>query len=512
VRGSARRKEIAIRAALGATRARIAGQLLSESLLLAAGGGVFGLLLAGGAVAVVGRIGPANVPRLGEAALNLRLFLFALAVSAVCGLLFGLAPALDATRSDLAPLLNEEGRGGTSGRAARMMRQALAVMEIAIAVIVLIGSGLLIRSFVRLRTADPGFDPKGLLTMRIPLGGGKNASREQKTAFVNAMLERVSTLPGVRSAGVINGLPLNGALGLINGADFVVEGRPAPPSVRHPNGLVRSVTPDYFRTMRIPLIWGRCFSNADTRQSKPVIMVNRTLARQVWPNGEPMGTRLVIETNTTRVAEIIGVVGDVKPEAFGGEDWPMIYNPYAQVPLNGLALVMRTEGPPAALAQAAAREIHRLDPEQVITDVGPVEGLVDRAVAGTRFNMALLTTFAAIAFLLASLGVYGVVSYDVGERTNEIGVRMALGALPGDVLRMVLGQGARIAAGGVALGLAGAFWLTRLMSTMLYGVNPQDAGTFAAVSILLAGVALAASFLPSRRAMMLDPVAALRRQ
>jgi putative ABC transport system permease protein len=509
VRGSVRRREIAMRTALGATRDRLVAQLLSESLLLGVGGGILGIFLGGLAVTVVARTGPAEVPRLAQSALNFRLFLFALAASVLSSLLFGMVPALQGSRSDIGPLLNEAGRSGTSGRRGRAMRQTLAVIEIAIAVVVLIGAGLLIRSFIRLRSANPGFDPKGVLTLRVPLGGGRNSSIERRIAFVDAITGRIAGLPGVRTAGAINGLPLNG---LGHGADFVVEGHPSPPQVHHPNGLVRSVTPDYFRAMAIPLVAGRWFTNADTRQSKPVIIVNRTLARAFWPEGNPLGGRLTIETSSTRFAEIVGVVGDVKPDRFEGEDWPMIYNPYAQVPMAGVTVVVRTDGRPAAIASAAGQEIHRIDPEQVVADVRPMEAVVDRAVEGARFNTALLASFAAIAFLLASLGIYGVISYDVTERTNEIGIRMALGALPEDVLRLVLGQGIRLAAGGIALGLVGAFWLTRIMSTMLYGIRPDDAWTFAAVSILLAAVALAASFLPSRRAMSLDPIAALRHQ
>jgi putative ABC transport system permease protein len=265
--------------------------------------------------------------------------------------------------------------------------------------------------------------------------------------------------------------------------------------------------------MAIPLLSGRVFTDSDNRQAKQVVIVNRTLARQFWPGGDPLGSRLVIETtSSTRVAEIVGVVADVKPDRFEGEDWPMIYSPYDQVTPSGISLVVRGAGRPESLVSAVSGEIRRLDPEQVIADVKPMTAVVDRAVAGARFNAALLGIFAVIAFVLASLGIYGVISFDVTERTNEIGIRMALGAMPGDVLRMVVGQGARMAAGGIALGLAGAFWLTRLMASMLYGISPADAGTYLSISVVLAAVALAASYLPSRRAMSLEPVSALRHE
>ena len=509
VRGSTRRKELAVRSALGAPRARLMTQLLSESLLLALGGGLLGLLLGAAAVTLVTRYGPADVPRLSQAGFNPRLFLFALSVSALSGILSGISPALQASRTNLVAVLNEGGRAGTSGRASRALRQSLVVVEIALALVVLVGAGLLVRSFVRLRSANPGFDPAGVLTLRMPLGGGPNAAPERRVAFTASVLERIAALPGVSSVAGINGLPLNG-LGL--GADFVVVGRPGPPPVRHPNGLVRSVTRDYFRVMRIPLLAGRLFNDADNQTGKPVILVNRTLARQFWPNADPLGERLRFGNTTMRTAEIVGVVGDVKPERFEGEDWPMIYSPYSQVPVLGLTLVVRTPGRPQALTAGVSGEIRRLDPEQVIADVRPMDAVVDHAVAGARFNTALLGVFAAIAFLLASLGIYGVISFDVTERTSEIGIRMALGAMPGDVLRLVLGQGARLAACGISIGLAAAFWLTRLMGSMLYGVSPDDAWTFAWISILLAAVALAASYLPSRRAMSLEPVSALRHE
>jgi putative ABC transport system permease protein len=455
-------------------------------------------------------MGPADVPRLAEASFNGRLFLFTLAVSVFSGALFGMAPAWHGSRGDVSAAMNEGGRSGISGRASRRARQALVVFEIALAVVVLIGAGLLMRSFVRLRTANPGFQADGLLTLRVPMAGGRNSSVDRRVVFAGSMLDRISALPGVKSAAAVSVLPLTG---LSTGADFVVEGRPGPPPVRHPNGLIRSITRDYFRAMAIPLLSGRVFTDSDKREAKQVVIVNRTLARQFWPNGDPLGSRLVIETSSsTRVAEIVGVVADVKPDRLEGEDWPMIYSPYEQVPSNSLSLVVRGTGRPESLAGAVSGEIRRLDPEQVIADVRPMTAVVDRVVASARFNAALLGVFAMIAFVLASLGIYGVISFDVSERANEIGIRMALGAMPGDVLRLIVGQGARMALVGIALGLTGAYWLTRLMATMLYGVSTADAGTYLSISVVLAAVALAASYLPSRRAMSLEPVSALRHE
>jgi predicted permease len=264
--------------------------------------------------------------------------------------------------------------------------------------------------------------------------------------------------------------------------------------------------------MAIPLVAGRALADSDNQQGPPVILVNQTLARRFWPGASAIGGRIAIDFNAGRVAEIVGVVGDVKPERIDGEDWPTIYNPYAQVPVTAMTLTVRTAGPPMALASALIREVHQLDPDQPVADVRPMEEVVDQAVANARFNTLLLGVFAGVAFVLAAVGIYGVISYDVTERTNEIGIRMALGAQPKDVLKLVLGQGARLAVYGIVAGLLGATALTRLMGAMLYGVNPTDALTFAAISILLAIVALAASYLPSRRAMALDPVIALRHE
>jgi putative ABC transport system permease protein len=506
-RGAARRKEIAIRTALGAGRGRIVAQLLSESMLLALAGGALGLALAGAVVALVARLGPASIPRLAEARIDARLFLFALGVSAATGVLFGIAPAMQGSGANLNVALREGGRGGTTSRSGRKVRNALVAVELALAVVVLIGAGLLIRSFVRLRSADPGFQPAGLLTLRLPLAGGRNASPDRRVAFFQQVTDRVATLPGVRAVGAVNGLPLTG-LGV--GSNFAVDGRPAPAPEQRPMGLLRSVTCAYFRTMGIPLVAGRVFADSDTGQAPPAIIVNQTLARRFWPQGNPLGGRLVVDQNNGRVAEIVGVVADVKPERIEDQDWPTIYNPYAQVPVTTMTMVVRVARPPLSLASAVEREVHQLDPDQPVADIRSMEEVVDRAIAGARFNTALLGIFAELAFLLAAVGIYGVVSCDVSERTHEIGIRVALGAQPGDVLKLVLGQGARLAGYGIAAGLVLAFALTRLMASMLYAVKATDAYTFAAIPLLLGGVALAASYLPSRRALALDPVIALR--
>jgi putative ABC transport system permease protein len=512
-RAGSRRREVAIRTAMGAGRGSIIVQLLGENLLLAGAGGAAGLVLARVGIALLEWLGPANIPRLSDARVDARLFLFALASAAVTGLLVGIVPAIQISSGNLNSVLTETGRGGTMSRSGRAVRNLLVVGEIALAVVVLIGAGLLMRSFAHLRSASPGFQPAGLLTARLPLAGGRNAAAPRRVEFIDRLLQQVSALPGVLDAGAVNSLPLAG-FGV--GSSFAVYGRPAPPPDQRPIGLMRAVTVSYFRTMGIRLVAGREFSIADTGQSQAVIIVNRTLARLFWPGASgpaaALGGRLLFNRPNGKGAEIVGVVSDVKADRIEGEEWPTIYNPYTQYPAVTMTAVVRTAGPPLAMTAALQREVHLLDPDQPVADVRPMEDVVDRAIAEPRFNAMVLAVFALIAFVLAAVGIYGVISYDVSSRTHEIGIRMALGAQRSDLLRMTLGQGARLAAYGIVAGLAAAFGLTRLMTNMLYEVKATDADTFAAIALLLGGVALAASYLPSRRAMALDPVNALRHE
>ena len=512
-RAGSRRREVAIRTAMGAGRGTIVLQLLGENMVLAAAGGALGLLLARGGIALLEWLGPANIPRLADARVDARLFLFALVSAAVTGLLVGIVPAIQISSGNLNAALTETGRGGTMSRSGRAVRNLLVVGEVALAVVVLIGAGLLMRSFAHLRSANPGFQPSGLLTARLPLAGGRNAAAPRRVEFIGRLLQQVSALPGVLDAGAVNSLPLSG-FGV--GSSFAVYGRPAPPPDQRPIGLMRAVTVSYFRTMGIRLAAGREFSIADTGQSPLVIIVNRTLARRFWPGtnspAAALGGRLVLDQPNGRVAEIVGVISDVKADRIEGEEWPTIYNPYPQAPAITMTAVVRTAGPPLALAPVLQREVHSLDPDQPVADVRSMEDVVDRAIAEPRFNAMVLSVFALIAFVLAAVGIYGVISYDVSSRTHEIGIRMALGAQRSDLLRMTVGQGARLAAYGIMAGLAAAFALTRLMASMLYEVKATDADTFAAIALLLGGVALAASYLPSRRAMALDPVNALRHE
>jgi putative ABC transport system permease protein len=507
-RAASRSREIAIRTALGATRARLIAQLLTESVLLGLAGGAAGLFLAWSGIRALLVLAPAGIPRLAGASVDVRLLAFTFAVSLATGVIFGAAPALQASRTDLHEPLKEGGRGGTSGRAAGRLRSGLVVAEMAIAVVVLIGAGLLLRSFLRLRAANPGFQPSNLLTLRVPLAGGRNAAQPRRIAFFAEVVERCAALPGVRSAGAVASLPLTG-LGV--GSTFAIDGRPAPPPEERPIGLVRSATPRYLATLGIPLRAGRDFGVFDGKDAPPVAIVNDTLARRFWPGANPLGGRVVID-NLGRTAEVVGVAGDVKPDRLENDDWPTIYLPYAQAPAASMSLVLRTAGDPMAAAGPAIREVRRLDPDQPVADIRSMDQVLDGSVAGARFNTLLLAIFAGVAFLLATVGIYGVIAYNVTERTHEFGIRLALGASGGDLVRLVVKYAARLAGAGIAVGVAAALALTRLMASLLYTVTPTDPATFAAIVLMLGAIALLAAYVPSRRAAALDPAGALRHE
>jgi len=504
-RGAARRKEMAIRAALGAGRRRVVRQLLTESLLLAASAGALAMLLAVWGVDLLRTILPGDLPRADEISVDFRVFGFTLAVSLLTGILFGLVPALQGSRADLNETLKEGGRGSGGGH--DRFRGLLVVAEVALALVLLIGSGLMLRSFVRLMGVDPGIDPQNVLTMDISLPRGKYEPQRQ-AAFFRQLLERARALPGVQSAAAVYPLPLSG---MEEGTNFRIEGRPpAAPNSR--TAGPRWVSPDYFKALKIQLLKGRVFNEGDGAETPPVLVINEAMARQYWPDEDPIGSRLAFNgrDNQPIWREIVGVVKDVRHTALDTESRPQIYFPFTQFPSSFMTLVARTDDDPLKLVAAMRGQVQAIDKDRPISNVHTMEELMARSLSQRRFNLLLLAIFAGVALLLAAVGIYGVMSYSVEQRTHEIGVRVALGARTGDVLRLLLGQGMKLVAAGVAIGLAAAFALTRLISNLLFGVRPTDPATFAAIAILLAGVALAACYVPARRATKVDPMVALR--
>ncbi len=501
-RALARRREVAIRAALGAGRSRLVRQLLTESILLGVVGGAAGLGLAHWGLDALVALAPASTPRLQDIALDGRVLGFSLALSLVTGVAFGLLPALSAARTDVQAALHESGRSPSLARhpGARL----LVVAEIALSLVLMAGAGLLLESFRRLLSVDPGFDPHDVLTFAVSLPGSRYPRPDQRAAFYADLLERVRTLPGVISAAAITPLPLGGDGGIAT--RFTVEGQPAP----------SAVTSGFFETMRIPLKKGRTFEDRDRREAPPVAVVNQTLADQVFPDQDPLGQRIRIgiltDESDPRAFEAVGVVGDVRPSGRHVPAPPEIYVPHPQQSWSWMSLVVRTSGEAASLAGALRREVAALDSEQAVYNVRPLLELLSDSLAAHRFIMALLGGFALLGLALATVGVYGVLAESVDRRRGEIGLRLAVGADPGDVLRMVLGQAARLAAAGVTLGLVAAFALTRVLQGLLFGVSATDPATFAAVAGVLGVAALLASTLPARRAARLDPAAILREE
>ncbi|HEV7891974.1 MAG TPA: ABC transporter permease [Pyrinomonadaceae bacterium] len=498
-RSASRQKEITIRAALGAGRLRIVRQLLTESLLLAAAGGGAGALLAVWAVRLSSASIIDSLPRAEEVAVDGRVLVFTLLVSVVTGVVFGVMPALRVSNPDLNETLKEGGRRTTSSRSGP--RNVLVVAEIALSLVLLTGAGLLIKSFMRLQGVNAGFDPHNLLTMQVTLPKTQYADTAAQNAFVQETLRRVETLPGVKSAAATINLPLVGTWGM----GYKVIGHDNAPMQVADNA---NITPDYFRTMGIPILMGRDFSDRDTGGGPKVIIISEALARKHFPGENPLGQRI----NAGAEREVVGVVADVKPRGLELEVKPQIYLPYAQKPTSApfVTFTVRTESTPLGLAGAVEKEIRSLNKDLPVANVRAMEQIVAASLEQRRLTMLLLGVFAAVAVALASVGIYGVVSYSVSQRTHELGIRVALGARGRDVLALVLGQGVRLAFVGVTLGLVGAFWLTGLLKDLLFGVGATDPLTFVSVASLLVAVALAACYIPARRAAKVDPMVALR--
>ena len=511
-RTAARTREMALRRALGARRGQIVRQLLTESLLLSLAGGGLGLLLAVWGIDALVAIAPSTLPRFGEVQLDLRVLLFTAAVALVTGVLFGLAPALAASRPELHDALKDGAR--TTGHGHGRLRKTLIVAEIAISLVLLVGAGLMLRSFARLRAVDPGFATDHLLTLRIslptPLADETDADYTRYAAFFTRARERLAALPGVRSAGGASVLPFSHSEEILT---FAIDGYTPPAKLGMQAAFIREVTPGYFETMGIPLVAGRLLAASDTYDAPPVMVVNQAFVRRFWPKGgDPVGKRLKLDgAPDAKWWTIAGVVGDTRTRGLAAAPVAECYFPHAQRRrAAALTMVLRTDGNPTALAGAARAAIAELDPSQPVFDVRPMDDVVAATMAQRRFTLTLMLLFGVVALVLAAVGIYGVMAYTVAQRTREVGIRMALGARPAAVLAMVLGDGMRLVALGLALGAAAALALGRVVSSLLYGVGAADPLTYALIAAGLAAVALLAIVLPARRAMRVDPMVALR--
>ncbi len=510
-RAGQRDREIAIRAAVGASRRRLIRQLLTESLLLSIVGGLAGLVVSVWAVDLFIKLSPGDIPRLSEASVDLRLLGFTLLVSLLTGVGFGLLPAFQATRTNLNSSLKEGSTKSTEGRHRRGARNVLVVTEIALAQVLLVGAALLAISYVRVTKINPGFNPENVLTAKIAPSKKKYPDTRSRSAFFTSVLEHLQSLPGVQSAGMVMNLPLTGSS---MNRGFRVEGRPEPKADENITLDYQVVSPGYFPTLAIPTLSGRSLTEGDGETSERVIVINQAMARRYWPGDDPVGKRLAIgeSSKDTSWRTIVGIVADNRHASLSETPVPTAFIPYQQDleswPRMGFVIKGTTDA--ASLTSAVRKELAAVDPSQPVYAVEPMDKLMQTSVAQRRFIMLLLGSLSAIALALAVVGIYGVISFSVSERTQEIGIRMALGARATDVLRMVLGQGLRVAVIGIVIGLGAAFGLTRLLSSLLFEVSPTDPRTFAVVAVLLGAVALFACYIPARRATKVDPLVALR--
>jgi predicted permease len=510
VRSAARRREIAVRFALGATRTSIARQLLTESVVLSVIGGGVGLLLAE-LVRVLMRFAPRALGRAVDADVDFQVLGFTLVIAVLTGLIFGMFPVLQNWRGNLTNNLNESSRGGTGGQQHRRVRSSIVVAEVALTMVLLSGAGLLLQSLSRLLRVDPGFASDHTITFGINLPPAYEGAK--RVQFFSRLLERVRTLPGVKSASAVRGLPLGPDQDQIS-STFEPEGRLLAESER-PLAAVRISSPDYMQTMRIRLIAGRDFTQRDDEKSPPVIIINHTLAHDFFPNENPVGRHLTLSTNLgsgTPVREIVGVVGDVKNGGLSEASAPEVYLPEQQIMTGNMAVVVRTLVDPENMVSQLRSEVRALDKEVPLRDVKTLDAYLSDSVAAPRFDTVLMVIFAVVALVLTSVGLYGVISYSVAQRTREIGIRVALGAQRRDISRMVIRQGIALACIGVALGLAGAFALRKMISSWLFGVSSTDIGVLFGIAFLLMLIAFCASYIPAKRATQVDPIIALRQE
>jgi predicted permease len=510
-RSLGRRNEFAVRVALGASRASVIRQLLSESMLLSIGAGAAGLLIAEIAIHLLQVFGPSNIPRLQEITLDWRVLAFAFAISLLCTALFGLAPAVGLPFENLATPLREGGRGGTGNSTSAKLRGLFLVAEIALAFVLVIASALLVRTFFRLLSVDPGFNPERVLTFELSLPSTKYQDGDRIAAFYQKAVQSLRAIPGVEHAGIVETIPMAGAS---DGSLIRLPDRPAAPG-KEPFANYNIASPDYFSAVGTPLLRGRGFLDSDIASSTPVVIINAAMAKRFWHGGNPIGKQVGLADPQSPLMNVVGVVSDVKHLSLREEVGPEMYVPYTQKPFPSMLVMhvaLRARIEASLLTGSAREEIHRLDPDLPISSVATLSTLLDESLISQRFAMYLIGAFGILSLLLACIGLYGVISYSVLQRTREMGIRMALGAKRTKVIGMVLGEGARLTGVGMAAGLLAALALTRLMANVLYGVQPNDWRTFAIVILLLAAVALAASYVPAYRASRVDPVTALRHE
>jgi putative ABC transport system permease protein len=513
-RAAVRQKEITIRVALGAGSFRLIRQFLTESILLAGLGGVVGLLFAVWGIGLLTTFIPDNISQARSISIDAKVLLFTLGVSLLTGLIFGLAPALQASRFNLNETLKEGGRDSAAGSRGNRIRSLLVVAEVAVSLILLIGAGLLINSFLRLRNVDPGFRADNLLTMRIVLPELKYPDHARRSAFYTELINRIEALPGVKSAAVANWIPL---VRQGDSIGFSIEGRPdpAPGQGQRPTVVTRVTSPRYFRTMGIQLLNGREFGDEDKVDSPAVAVVSETMARRFWPDEDPIGKRItpgqLDSTDPDDWITIVGVAKDVRQVELVAPPKPQMYLSYRQAAFFAPRhLVVSTAVEPLGMAAVVRKAVWEIDKDQPVSNIKTMEDVLSESIARQRFSMLLLGIFAALALVLAAVGIYGVMSYSVAQRTHEIGIRMALGARKRDVLKLTVGEALKLVLVGVVIGLVASFLLTRVMSSLLYGIGATDPTTFAGISLVLIGVALLASYIPARRATRIDPMVALR--
>ncbi|HEX8090686.1 MAG TPA: ABC transporter permease [Blastocatellia bacterium] len=506
-RAAARENEIAVRTALGASWGRLLRQLLTESVLLASIGAVFGLLIAASGLRGLQWLNPGNIPRLQDVGIDGRVLAFTFAVAMLTGILFGLAPAMRFSRLNLSEALKEGGRSLINSGNNR--QNLLVVAEIALSLILLIGAGLLIRSFTRVQQVEPGFSADSVLSLRLSVVGTSYAQEPRRASFYQQLSDHIKRLPGIQSSGATSILPLSGS---VSWGSIAIEGYVPTPEQSQIQADQRISTAGYFETMKIPLINGRFFAEQDTHDSMKVVIVDENMARTYWPGVDPVGRRLKLgdADSDSPWLTVVGVVGNVKQYALDTDSRVSLYIPLSQNLASTVYVVARTAGDPAGMAAALTQEVRSIDPDVPIYDVKTMQQRLSESLARRRFAMFALGLFASVAMLLAAVGIYGVMSYTVAQRTHEIGIRMALGARPRDVVKDVVGRGLTLALIGVVVGLTAAFGLTRVMSSLLFGVSATDPLTFISLGLLLISVALLACFIPARRAMKVDPMIALK--